>query len=169
MWFIFRPRLLANWWCISRYAMLVGLHGFRCSWCPKIFHVCFPSSVCLTRDLAHFKKKFLPGVAIFMKGNTSICLTVLSLDLTLCWLCHLTFRNPKIQIFPTLLAEKGTHLGHWKTFLVFLIANFETLNLNCLWFSLVCHLSIPHHLLSQTTIWTDEIIYAWQNLRAVIC
>ena len=51
-----------------------------------LFHVCFASSVCFTQDLAHLKKKsslVLPeiGVTILVKGNTSICLTVLSLEL----------------------------------------------------------------------------------------
>ena len=50
------------------------------------------------------------GVAFLEKGNSSICLTVLPLELNVLTLLCLTFWNPKIQIFSTLLAEKGTHL-----------------------------------------------------------
>ena len=110
---------LANWSCMSR--SVKG--GMLVCWYPVICHVCFvvlkliiPS---FTRNWCHYPY------------NTPICVTVLSFELSvqvrpsLCWppVCHLTFQNQKIQIFPSLFAEKGTHLGYLQTFLVFLVVN----------------------------------------------
>ena len=142
----------------------VGLHGFRC-WVDTLnFVLHVASSVCFTCDLAHVKKNIFCGLVSPETGvgNTSICLTVLFLELNVLTLLCLTFRNPKIQtssVFSTRLAEKGTHLGHWQTLLAFLVVNFWTFDLNCLWSSLACYLSIPHRRPFLTAIQTEEIIY----------
>ena len=115
---------LSNWSCMSRSVkgdMLVCMVS-TLSWYPVICHVRFVVS-----DL------IIPGFSrnwCHYPYNTPICLNVLSFVFSVqvhpsfCWLCYLSFQNQKIQIFPTLLAEKGTHLGQWQTFQVFHVVKF---------------------------------------------
>ena len=147
----------------------VGLHGFRC-WVDTLNFVLYvASSVCFTCDLAHVKKVYF--VAWFRQRLVSLCLgkVILLFAWLFCFLNRLnvltllclTFRNPKIQtssVFSTRLAEKGTHLGHWQTLLAFLVVNFWTFDLYCLWSSLACYLSIPHGRPFLAAIQTEEII-----------
>ena len=164
---VFCERAVLFDWGLAKKATCWSAWFLLVSWYPEIYHVCFALSVCFTCDLAHFKKIF-PGFARD-------------------W-CHFPCERFKKFYLPDCFVSWAQHLGWsdvpepkdsnflnpvgWKRNKCWPLRNFSSVSrceiLNSLWSSLVCHLSIPHHLPSQATIPTDEIIYAGKNLRAII-
>ena len=100
-------------------------------------------------------------VAILTKRIASVCLIVLFRFIPL-------FADFAIWHSGNSKGEKGTYLGHWQTFLAFLVVNIYTFDLNYPWSSLVCLLSIHHRPPSPAAFWTCEIFMPDKILLAVI-
>ena len=129
---------LANWSCMLRpvkddmlvcMVSAVKLILWKLSWC-------FASLVCFTRDLTHLKenlswlcqilvspslwKVILLFAWLFCLLSSTFRLICLFVDFVIWCSGTQRFNNYFLNLF----AEKGTHLGHWQTFLVFLVVNF---------------------------------------------